>query len=280
MDPRPIGVFDSGLGGLTAVRQLRRVLPGEDIVYFGDTGRVPYGSRGRDIIVQYARQDIRFLLQQDVKFIIAACGTVSSTYPPEEAAKLPVPFTGVVGATARAAVDATRNKKVGIIGTAATVRSGSYAAVIRDMMPEVEIFARACPMFVPLVENGYFNDGNPVTKLIIAEYLQELKDAGVDTLILGCTHYPLLKKMIGDFMGGDVHLVDSGKVTAQAAAAALEAVQAHVSDRRESEAETQYKPEDLPKLDKALTEQAGNTVLLVVCADYDAAQKALDALGS
>ena len=199
MDTRPIGVFDSGLGGLTAVRQLRRVLPGEDIVYFGDTGRVPYGSRGRDIIVQYARQDIRFLLQQDVKFIIAACGTVS-----------------------RAAVDATRNRKIGIIGTAATVRSGSYAAIIRDMMPDVQIFARACPMFVPLVENGYFNDGNPVTKLIIAEYLQELKDAGVDTLILGCTHYPLLKKMIGDFMGDEVHLVDSGKVTAQAAAAALD----------------------------------------------------------
>ena len=145
MDTRPIGVFDSGLGGLTAVRQLRRVLPGEDIVYFGDTGRVPYGSRGRDIIVQYARQDIRFLLQQDVKFIIAACGTVSSTYPPEEAARLPVPFTGVVGATARAAVDATRNHKIGIIGTAATVRSGSYAAIIRDMMPDVQIFARACP---------------------------------------------------------------------------------------------------------------------------------------
>ena len=204
------------------MRQLRRVLPGEDIVYFGDTGRVPYGSRGRDIIVQYARQDIRFLLQQDVKFIIAACGTVSSTYPPEEAARLPVPFTGVVGATARAAVDATRNRKIGIIGTAATVRSGSYAAIIRDMMPDVQIFARACPMFVPLVENGYFNDGNPVTKLIIAEYLQELKDAGVDTLILGCTHYPLLKKMIGDFMGDEVHLVDSGKVTAQAAAAALD----------------------------------------------------------
>ena len=189
MDTRPIGVFDSGLGGLTAVRQLRRVLPGEDIIYFGDTGRVPYGSRGREIIRQYARQDIRFLLSHDVKFIIAACGTVSSTYPPEEAARLPVPFTGVVGATARAAVDATRNGKVGIIGTAATVRSGSYAAVIKDMKPETEIVARACPMFVPLVENGYVNDGNPVTKLIIAEYLQEVKDAGVDTLILGCTHY-------------------------------------------------------------------------------------------
>ena len=221
MDTRPIGVFDSGLGGLTAVRQLRRVLPGEDIIYFGDTGRVPYGSRGREIIRQYARQDIRFLLSHDVKFIIAACGTVSSTYPPEEAARLPVPFTGVVGATARAAVDATRNGKVGIIGTAATVRSGSYAAVIKDLKPDTEIIARACPMFVPLVENGYVNDGNPVTKLIIAEYLQEVKDAGVDTLILGCTHYPLLKKMIGDFMGGDVTLIDSGKVTAQAAAAAL-----------------------------------------------------------
>ena len=163
MDTRPIGVFDSGLGGLTAVRQLRRVLPGEDIIYFGDTGRVPYGSRGREIIRQYARQDIRFLLSHDVKFIIAACGTVSSTYPPEEAARLPVPFTGVVGATARAAVDATRNGKVGIIGTAATVRSGSYAAVIKDMKPETEIVARACPMFVPLVENGYVNDGNPLS---------------------------------------------------------------------------------------------------------------------
>ena len=222
MDNRPIGVFDSGLGGLTGVRELRKRLPHENIVYFGDTGRVPYGSRSPETILQYARQDIAFLLSKDVKCIMAACGTVSSTYPPEEAARLPVPFTGVVGATARAAVDATRNRKIGIIGTAATVRSGSYAAIIRDMMPDVQIFARACPMFVPLVENGYFNDGNPVTKLIIAEYLQELKDAGVDTLILGCTHYPLLKKMIGDFMGDEVHLVDSGKVTAQAAAAALD----------------------------------------------------------
>ena len=145
MDKRPIGVFDSGLGGLTAVRQLRRVLPGEDIVYFGDTGRVPYGSRARDTILQYARQDIRFLLKQDVKFIIAACGTVSSTFPPEEAAKLPVPYTGVVGAASRAAVAATRNRKIGIIGTAATIRSGSYATVIRDMMPDVQITAKGLP---------------------------------------------------------------------------------------------------------------------------------------
>ena len=221
MDTRPIGVFDSGLGGLTAVRQLRSVLPGEDIVYFGDTGRVPYGSRAHDTIVQYARQDIRFLLSQDVKFIIAACGTVSSTFPPEEAAKLPVPYIGVVGAASRAAVAATRNRKIGIIGTAATIRSGSYATVIRDMMPDVQITAKACPLFVPLVENGYVQDGNPVTKLVIADYLESVRAAGVDTLILGCTHYPLLKKMIGDYVGASVTLIDSGKVTAQAAAAAL-----------------------------------------------------------
>ena len=211
MDTRPIGVFDSGLGGLTAVRQLRRVLPGEDIVYFGDTGRVPYGSRARDTIVQYARQDIHFLLEQDVKFIIAACGTVSSTFPPAEAAKLPVPYTGVVGAASRAAVAATRNRQIG----------GSYASVIRDMMPDVQITAKACPLFVPLVENGYVQDGNPVTKLVIADYLESVRASGIDTLILGCTHYPLLKKMIGDYMGAEVTLIDSGKVTAQAAAAAL-----------------------------------------------------------
>ena len=218
MDTRPIGVFDSGLGGLTAVRQLRRVLPGEDIVYFGDTGRVPYGSRGRDIIVQYARQDIRFLLQQDVKFIIAACGTVSSTYPPEEAARLPVPFTGVVGATARAAVDATRNRKIGIIGTAATIRSRSYEKLLRQLVPGAEITARPCPLFVPLVEAGYVDHSAPdkqqITKLVIAQYLTEIRDAGVDTLILGCTHYPLLKTMIGEFMGRDVVLIDPAKTAA------------------------------------------------------------------
>ena len=171
--------------------------------------------------MQYARQDIHFLLEQDVKFIIAACGTVSSTFPPAEAAKLPVPYPGVVGAASRAAVAATRNRKIGIIGTAATIRSGSYASVIRDMMPDVQITAKACPLFVPLVENGYVQDGNPVTKLVIADYLESVRASGIDTLILGCTHYPLLKKMIGDYMGAEVTLIDSGKVTAQAAAAAL-----------------------------------------------------------
>lgn len=225
MDTRPIGVFDSGLGGLTAVRQLRRVLPGEDIVYFGDTGRVPYGSRGRETIIQYARQDIGFLLSKNVKFIVAACGTVSSTYPPAEAAHLPVPFTGVVGAAARCAAAATRTGRIGIIGTQATIRSGSYQALLRQLVPDAQLFAKACPLFVPLVENGYVNDGNPVTKLVIADYLTELRDTGIDTLILGCTHYPLLERLIGEFMGPEVALIDPGKSTANALDDALDALE-------------------------------------------------------
>ena len=225
MDTRPIGVFDSGLGGLTAVKQLRKRLPGEDIIYFGDTGRVPYGSRGRDTIVQYARQDIRFLLAQNVKYIIAACGTVSSTYPSEEAAKLPVPFTGVVGATARAAAAATRNGCIGVLGTSATIRSGSYERALRELLPGVHISAKACPLFVPLVENGFVGENDPVSTLVIERYLTEVRAAGVDTLILGCTHYPLLKTMIGRFMGGEVALIDSGKVTAQETVSALAALE-------------------------------------------------------
>ena len=177
MDNRPIGVFDSGLGGLTGVRELRKHLPHEDIIYFGDTGRVPYGSRSPEIILQYARQDIAFLLSKDVKCIMAACGTVSSTYPAAEAAQLPVPYLGVV-----------------------------------------EITARPCPLFVPLVEAGYVDHSAPdkqqITKLVIAQYLTEIRDAGVDTLILGCTHYPLLKTMIGEFMGRDVVLIDPAKTAA------------------------------------------------------------------
>ena len=175
MDTRPIGVFDSGLGGLTAVRQLRRVLPGEDIIYFGDTGRVPYGSRGRQTILQYTRQDIRFLLSQNVKFLMAACGTVSSTYPTAEATRLPVPYTGVVGAAARKAAEATRNRRIGVIGTAATIRSGSYYRLLKQLLPDAEIFTRACPMFVPLVENGYLGPENPITTAIAEEYLADIR---------------------------------------------------------------------------------------------------------
>lgn len=214
MDNRPIGVFDSGLGGLTGVRQLRKILPHEDIVYFGDTGRVPYGSRSPETIIQYAQQDINFLLSKNVKFIMAACGTVSSTYPLDRAANLPVPYTGVVGSTVRAAEAATRNRKVGVIGTAATIRSGSYDSLLRQLVPGVEIHKQACPLFVPLVENGMVGMDEEITRLAVAKYLGGIRDAGVDTLILGCTHYPLLKSMIGEFMGPGVTLVDPAMTAA------------------------------------------------------------------
>ena len=198
MDNRPIGVFDSGLGGLTGVRELRKRLPNENIVYFGDTGRVPYGSRSPETILQYARQDIAFLLSKDVKCIMAACGTVSSIYPAAEAAKLPVPYLGVVDAAAREAAFVTRNRRIGVIG--------------------VEITARPCPLFVPLVEAGYVDhsalDKQQVTRLVIAQYLAEVREAGVDTLILGCTHYPLLKEMISWYMGKNVTLVDPAQTAA------------------------------------------------------------------
>ena len=206
MDNRPIGVFDSGLGGLTGVKELRKRLPHENIVYFGDTGRVPYGSRSPETILQYARQDIAFLLSQNVKCIMAACGTVSSTYPAAE------------DAAAREAAFATRNRRIGVIGTAATIRSRSYETLLRKLVPGVEITARPCPLFVPLVEAGYVDHSSPdkeqITKLVIAQYLTEVRDAGVDTLILGCTHYPLLKAMIGEFMGRNVVLVDPAKTAA------------------------------------------------------------------
>ena len=217
-----IGVFDSGLGGLTAVRELRRILPGEDIVYFGDTGRVPYGTRGRDIIVEYAKQDIAFLLSKGVKAVIAACGTVSSTLPAEVAASLPVPYMGVVESAARAAVLATKTGRIGVIGTPATVASGSYPAAIRRLMPGAAITAPACPLFVPLVENGYFGVQNPVTRLVAQDYLKDVKSAGVDTLILGCTHYPLIAPVLADLMGPGVTLVDVGRAAAQSARHMLE----------------------------------------------------------
>ena len=225
MDNRPIGVFDSGLGGLTGVRELRKRLPHEEIIYFGDTGRVPYGSRSPETILQYARQDVAFLLSKNVKCIMAACGTVSSTYPAAEAAKLPVPYLGVVDAAAREAAFATRNRRIGVIGTAATIRSRSYEKLLRQLVPGVEITAQACPLFVPLVEAGYVDHSEEsrqqVTKLVIAQYLTEVREAGVDTLILGCTHYPIIAPTVAGVMGRGVTLIDSGREAALALAQAL-----------------------------------------------------------
>ena len=222
MDNRPIGVFDSGLGGLTAVLELKKLLPNENIIYFGDTSRVPYGNRSRETIIKYAAQDIEFLLEKDVKLLIAACGTVSAVLPEYAEGCLPVPLLKVAEHAAAAAVKATKNKIIGVIGTAATIRSGIYAEKIKSIDEEITVIEQACPLFVPLVENGYFNAGNPVALLIAKEYLQPLAAAGADTLILGCTHYPLLSVVIDEVLDSKVTLINSGQETARYAKLLLE----------------------------------------------------------
>ena len=220
MDNRPIGVFDSGLGGLTAVKQLEQVLPGESIVYFGDTGRVPYGSRGKDTILRYARQDMAFLLSQNVKAVLSACGTVSSVARSVGEA-LSVPFIDVIGPSAKAAAAATKNGRIGVIGTAATIQSDSYRSALLRINHKFEIFPQACPLFVPLVENAFIDPGDQVTNLVAQRYLSGLRGAGVDTLILGCTHYPIISAIISKAMGDQVTLIDSGRETADYAARLL-----------------------------------------------------------
>lgn len=219
MDNRPIGVFDSGLGGLTAVKELRRLLPGEDIVYFGDTARVPYGSRSRETILKYARQDACFLMTNDVKAILIACGTVSTVALPGLTGDFSVPMTGIIQPTVHKAANVTRGGLVGLIATPASVRAQSFARAMRAVDPAITLFSDACPLLVPLVENGRVGRDDPVTRLVLEEYLAPMRDRGVDTLILGCTHYPMLSDAIGAALPG-VALINSGAEAAAQIAAA------------------------------------------------------------
>ena len=217
MDNRAIGVFDSGLGGLTAVRRLQEIMPQERIIYFGDTGRVPYGTRGRDIIIKYARQDVAFLRQFDLKAIIVACNTVSSVALDLLGEENDIPIIGTVEPACRRALRETKNGRIGVIGTVATVRSGAYERRLTAERSPLALTVCACP----LVENGRVSRGDIVIETVVREYLTPLREAGVDTLILGCTHYPLLADVIGDFMQG-VTLIDSGAEAANAARTQVE----------------------------------------------------------
>jgi len=214
MDMRPIGVFDSGLGGLTAVRSLRQILPEENLIYFGDTARVPYGGRSRETLLKYARQDVRFLRSFDLKAILVACGTVSTTALDTLQKENDLPIVGVVEPTCRRALLVTKNKKVGIIATLASIRSGAYEATLKRLDGEVEVIGKPCPLFVPLVENERFHRGDIVIETVAREYLEPLKQTGIDTLILGCTHYPLLTEVVADIMGPEVTLVSAGEESA------------------------------------------------------------------
>ncbi len=220
-DNRPIGVFDSGLGGLTVLKELEKVLPNENIVYFGDTGRVPYGSRSNDTIISYARQDENFLLSKNVKYIVAACGTVSAVAA-STADDLPVPFMGVVDNSVADAVSLTKSGRIGVIGTPATINNGAHKLLIEKLLPGAEVSTAECPLFVPLVEEGWVSDTDEVVLGTVRRYLQPLIDAKVDVLILGCTHYPVLKSAIKRVMGEDVMLVNMGYSTARAVKEQLE----------------------------------------------------------
>lgn len=208
----PVGVFDSGVGGLTVAREISRQLPNENIVYFGDTARVPYGSKSQNTIIRFSEQIIRFLKTKDVKAIVIACNTASALALDAVRDEFDVPVMGVVVPGARAAVEATRNRKVGVVGTDATVQSGMYTKVIHEMAPDVTVIEKACPLFVPLVEEG-FKD-HIVTQEIIEYYLESMRSSDIDAMILGCTHYPLLRSKIREYMGGKIQIVNPAYETA------------------------------------------------------------------
>jgi glutamate racemase len=212
-DNRPIGVFDSGIGGLTVVRELVHRLPNESIVYFGDTARVPYGPKSPAIVTRYSEEAARFLLSRDVKMIVVACNTATAHAAERLSNVLSIPVTGVIEPGARAAVDATTSQRVGVIGTAGTIASGAYDLAVRRRLPDARVYAQPCPLFVPLVEEGWYS--HPAARLVAEEYLHPLREMDVDVLILGCTHYPLLRGLIADVMGPSVQLVDSAAETAR-----------------------------------------------------------------
>jgi glutamate racemase len=219
-DDRPIGVFDSGIGGLTVVREMMRTLPAESIVYFGDTARVPYGSKSAATVQRDADEAASFLLSRDVKMVVVACNTATAHAEPALRARLPVPVVGVIEPGARAAVEASRTGRIGVVGTAGTIASGAYDLAVRRRFPEARIYAQPCPLFVPLVEEGW--SSHAAARLVATEYLAPLRTMDVDVLILGCTHYPLLAPLLGEVMGPEVTLVDSAAETAREVAAILD----------------------------------------------------------
>ena len=233
----PIGVFDSGVGGLTVVKEIMSALPGESIVYYGDTARVPYGNKSPETVTAYSRQIAKFLMTQDVKAIVVACNTISALALETIKAEFDVPFIGVVKPGAKMAAQATKNKRIGVIATEGTISSGIYGNFLRATNPEVEVFGKACPLFVSLAEEGWLDD--PITRQVAERYLLDLKKKQVDTLVLGCTHYPLLRGVIGEVMGENVTLVNPAYETAKELKYVLE--DAHILRKYEEKEAPVYK---------------------------------------
>src|SRR5512146_1230272 len=210
---KPIGVFDSGIGGLTVVKRIAASLPEENIVYFGDTARVPYGSKSNDTVIEYSIEDAKFLMQKNVKAIVVACNTASSVALDQLKKTFNVPIIGMIEPGARTAVKTTKNNRVGVIGTRATISNKAYSNKIKELNSEIQVFETACPLFVPLAEEGWID--HKATFEIAEEYLNELREENIDTLVLVCTHYPILSKVIQEVIGENVTLVDSGIAAAE-----------------------------------------------------------------
>ncbi|MBI5631959.1 MAG: glutamate racemase [Nitrospirae bacterium] len=218
---RPIGIFDSGIGGLTVLKEIFDRLPAENTIYLGDTARVPYGIRSPETVTRYSFENTRFLSSKDVKILVIACNTASSVSLDAVRRSFPVPVVGVIEPGAKAAAAATKRKKIGVIGTEATVRSSSYSRAIQAIDPAIEVFGIPCPLFVPLVEEGW-TDGQ-ITEMVAERYLADMRQKDIDTLVLGCTHYPLLKHVLSKVMGDGVTLIDSAIETAHAISTILAA---------------------------------------------------------
>lgn len=208
----PIGIFDSGIGGLTVVKEIDQYLPNENIVYFGDTARVPYGSKSNATVIEYAIQDAQFLMKKNIKLLIVACNTVSSIALDQLRERFSIPVIGMIEPGTKAALKVSVSKRIGIIGTRATIGNKAYSASLLEKEPAITAFEKACPLFVPLAEEGWLD--HKATRLIAEEYLSEIREKGIDTLILGCTHYPILKDTIQQAIGSDVKLIDSGTAAA------------------------------------------------------------------
>jgi glutamate racemase len=215
-----IGLFDSGIGGLTVLQQITEALPRENTVYLGDTARAPYGTKSVETVLRYSFENTAFLVEKGVKIVVVACNTSTAIALDALRQEHSVPVIGVIGPGVKRALAVTRNKKIGVIGTEATIQSGAYTRALKAQDPEVEVYSRACPLFVPLVEEGWTD--NAVVKMTVEAYLGSLKQSGIDTLVLGCTHYPLLKKTIRQFLGRGVRLIDSAQAIAKEVAVLLE----------------------------------------------------------
>lgn len=220
-DARPIGIFDSGVGGLTVFSEVEKALPKEEIIYFGDTARVPYGTKSKETVTKFSVENVEFLMKHNVKLVLVACNTASSLSLDFLKRCFRVPILGVIAPGAKNAVNSTRNNRIGVVGTNATIISGAYEKAVKKISRRTMVYSQSCPLFVPLVEEGWTNEN--VTYEVVSIYLKGLKGKGIDTLILGCTHYPILKDVIKKFMGSKISLIDSAREVAKEARSILDA---------------------------------------------------------